>query len=121
MILDVNTLSNEAGKCTETEAIKMNLSELIMFNSFKKKRRSSDNVEHPKTSEPTFPVKIGLLIHSVTRKKSLINKLANDGLSINHQGNSRRYNSISLHEVEQRSISMSTTIKTRTIHYNSYR
>ena len=36
--------------------------------------------------EPPFPVKIGLLIQSTTKKKkTMINKLANDGLSINYQ------------------------------------
>ena len=69
LILDDNTLSNEAGRCTQTEAIKVNLSQLIQFNSVRKKRRLSDNVRYSKTSEPPFPVKIGLLIHSATRKK----------------------------------------------------
>ena len=32
-----------------------------------------------------MPVKIGLLLHAVTRKKSLINKIAADGLCINYQ------------------------------------
>ena len=63
----------------------MNLSQLIQFNTVRKKRRSLDNVQHSKTNKPAFPVKIGLLIHSATRKKSLINELANDGLSINYQ------------------------------------
>ena len=85
LILDDNTLSNEAGRCTQNEAIKVNLSQLIKFNSVRKKRRLSDNVRYSKTNEPPFPVKIGLLIHSATRKKSLINELANDGLSINYQ------------------------------------
>ena len=63
----------------------MNLSQLIQFNSLSKKCRSLDKVRHSKTNESPFPVKIGLLIHSATRKKSLINELANDGLSINYQ------------------------------------
>ena len=63
----------------------MNLSQLIQFNSLSKKCRSLDKVRHSKTNEPPFPVKIGLLKHSATRKKSLINKLANDDLSINYQ------------------------------------
>ena len=46
LILDVNTLSNEAGKCTQIEVIKVSLSQLIHFNSVKKKRRPSDNVSH---------------------------------------------------------------------------
>ena len=54
LILDGNTLSNEAEKYTLTEAIKMNLSQLIQFNSVRKKRRSSDNVRHSKTNEPPF-------------------------------------------------------------------
>ena len=54
LILDGNTLSNEAEKYTLTEAIKVNLSQLIQFNSVRKKRRSSDNVRHSKTNEPPF-------------------------------------------------------------------
>ena len=68
-ITDNNSLSNEAGKCTQTKAIKVNLSQLIQVNSAKKKCQSSEKVAHSKTNEPPFLVKIGLLIHSATRKK----------------------------------------------------
>ena len=85
MVLDDNTLSNEAEKCTQTEAINVNSqlvkSQLIQFISVRKKRRSSYNVSHSKASKPLFPVKICLQLE----KKSLIKKLAHDGLSINYQ------------------------------------
>ena len=85
LVLDDNTLSNEAEKCTQTEAINVNSqlvkSQLIQFISVRKKRRSSDNVSHLKASKPLFPVKICLQLE----KKSLIKKPAHDGLSINYQ------------------------------------
>ena len=69
LILDDNTLSKEAEKCIQSEAIQVHLSQLIQFSSVRKKCRSSDNVRHSKTNKPPFPVKTGLLIHSATRKK----------------------------------------------------
>ena len=37
-----------------------------------------------KTNEPPFPVKIGLLVHAKTRKMSIVEKLAEEGLSISY-------------------------------------
>ena len=84
LILDDNSPSRETDHCTQSEVIKLNLSQLIQYNSVKKKRQSSGPVRHSKVNEPPLPVKIGLLIHASTRKKSLVNKFAKDGLSISY-------------------------------------
>ena len=85
LILDDNTLSDNNDVCTQTEAIKLNLAQLIQYKSVKKKRQLSNKIRHSKSNELPLPVKIGLLIHAVTRKKYLINKIAADGLCINYQ------------------------------------
>ena len=72
LMLDDNTLSNKPGKCTQNEAINVNFSQLIQFNSVRKKLRSSDNVRRSKTNDPSFLVKIGLLIHSATRMMAFL-------------------------------------------------
>ena len=37
---------------------------------------------HSKANEPQLPIKTGLMIHSQTRKKSIVNDLAAEGLSV---------------------------------------
>ena len=80
LIFDDNTPSRKTDHCTQSELIKLNLSQSIQYNSMKKKRQSKGRVRHSKVNEPPLPVKIGLLIHAPTRKKSLVNKYAKDGL-----------------------------------------
>ena len=88
-------------RCTQTEAIALNLSRLIQFRSVKKMHRSS-NVWHSRSNYPPFNEGLFMYYHGVRKIQ-------------------KKYHSTSLHVVQQRSIRMSTKTKTRTIHYNSYR
>ena len=59
-----------------THAIAVNLSQLIRFNAVKTKRKLGDSrFRHSKANEPPRPIKTGLMIHSQTRKKSIVNDL----------------------------------------------
>ena len=59
-----------------THAIAVNLSQLIRFNAVKTKRKLGDSrFRHSKANEPPRPIKNGLMIHSQTRKKSIVNDL----------------------------------------------
>ena len=81
LTLDDNSSSSETDHCTQSGS-KLNVSQLIQYSSVKKKRQSSRPVRHSKVKEPPLPIKIGLLIHAATGKKSLVNKFASDGLPI---------------------------------------
>ena len=68
-----------------TQRVSVNLSQLLRFNAVKTKRNMGDcHIRHSTTNEPSLPAKIGLLIHTKTRKKSIVNDLAAEGLSITY-------------------------------------
>ena len=72
-------LSAKAGSIT------VNLAKLLLFNAVKTKRRSDGFVRHSKTNKQPLPVNVDLMVHLETRKKSLVEKLTNDGLSISYK------------------------------------
>ena len=50
----------------------------------KKKWQSSRPVRHSKINERPLPIKIGMLIHGSTRKRSFVNKFVSDRLSVSY-------------------------------------
>ena len=65
--------------------IATNISQLIRFNSVKSKRKGTvTQLCHSINNEPPLPVLIGLMVHTKTRKKALVNRLASEGLSITY-------------------------------------
>ena len=67
-----------------THAIAVNLSQLIRFNAVKTKQKLGDShFRHSKTNKPPLPIKTDLMIHSQTRKNSIVN-LADAGLSVTY-------------------------------------
>ncbi len=69
-----------------TQKIAINLSQLLRFNAVKSKRKMGDShTRHSTTNEPPLPAKIGLLIHAKTRKKSIVDDLAAEGLSVTYK------------------------------------
>ena len=63
------------------------LSQLIRFNMINNKRHKSEtvsNIRHSKDQETPFPLYLCLLIHSKTRGKIIISKLAIHGLSVSY-------------------------------------
>ena len=70
-----------------TRAIRIceNIGQLIRFNSVKQKRRVEVNhIRHSTKNEPPLPVIIGLMVHAKTRKKSVVNYLEKEGISISY-------------------------------------
>ena len=61
---------------TNAETVATNLAQLLRFNAVKTKRRCDGFLRQFKSNEPHLPIKIGLLVHAKTRKKSLVEKLA---------------------------------------------
>ena len=70
---------------TNASSIVVNLAHLLWFNAVKIKRRLDGFVGHSKTNEPPLPVRVGLMVHSKTRKKSLVENLAKEGLRISYK------------------------------------
>lgn len=54
--------------------------QLNKFNTVKHKRETSGATSHSKKNKPPLPVKIWLIVHAKTRKKSFVEKLAVEGL-----------------------------------------
>ena len=70
----------------KSKRLALNIAQVIRFNAVKTKRSSHDsNFRHSATNEPPLLSKIGLLIHSKTRKISVVDDLAKEGLSIGYK------------------------------------
>ena len=75
---NINTKSSDD---IENQAA-LSISQLIRYNSTIRRRRSTGVIFHSKDREPPLPVYLGLLLHA--RKKGLVDKLCDLGLSISY-------------------------------------
>jgi len=66
-----------------TQAAKT-LSQLIQFNCHVRRRKKSVGIHHNSEREPPLPVYIGLDLHAQTRKRTLVDKMFELGLSISY-------------------------------------
>ena len=83
MILEGININSESFYATNQGAL--SLAQLIKFNNVKHKHRETTiRPLHTLSQETPLPVYLGLMIHSKTRVKGLIEKLATLGLSITH-------------------------------------
>ena len=81
MILEGKKINSESSYANNQVAI--SLAQLIKFNIVKRKRRETRICPRHTLSQKTpLPVYLGLMIHSTTRVKGIIEKLAMLGLSI---------------------------------------
>ena len=80
-------LKDNASKISnESSRVIINISQLIRFNSVQQQRRgSAENVRHCITNEPPLPVAVALMIHSNTRKKTLVNGIGLEGLFVRYE------------------------------------
>ena len=67
-----------------SKSVGANIGQLIKFNTVKHKRQTSSAIRHSKKNKTPLPVKIGLMVHAKTRKKSLVEKSDLEGLSISY-------------------------------------
>ena len=80
------------GTCIKTQLIhevenqaNLSISQLIKYNSCIRRRKDSQKTTfHSKQRESPLPIYIGLLLHGETRKRGLVDKLNNLGLSISY-------------------------------------
>ena len=90
----MNGENSEKNVSTAAACLTLNMAQLLRFNSMKGKRQCSGSVRHSRINQPPLPVKIGLMIHAKTRKKSLIEALASEGLCISYKRVEEIQNSI---------------------------
>ena len=86
MIMNGGDIDNKVSIKEQTAA--MSIAQLIKFNTAKTKRRNipqTDFVRHSNGNETPFPLYLGLMLHSKTRKKGLVNNLARYGLSVSYK------------------------------------
>ena len=72
---------------SSTKQADLTISQLIMYNSYirQRKDRKSVTAYHCKVREMHIAVYLGLLLHSQTRQRNLIDKLHSLGLSISYE------------------------------------
>ena len=66
-------------------SVHTNITQVIGFNSVRHCRcEGIDDHRHSTKNEPPLSVAIAIMIHSRTRKKSIVDKLAHDGLCVSY-------------------------------------
>ena len=65
----------------------LSISQLMLFNATKRRRDNGTtgaSYYHSRDREPPLPIYLGLMTHAETRKRTLVDKLYNLGLSISY-------------------------------------
>ena len=86
MILEGPNIKNQTEN--DDKSAGLTISQLIMFNSVKHKRREeskSKSIRHQRNRETPFPIYMSLLIHSQTRSRELIEKFNSYGICIGYK------------------------------------
>ncbi len=83
MTLDGANMNSHSANQSLAQAV-LSISQLIMFNSTIRRRKNSTSSYHSKQREPPLPIYIGCLIHAKTRKRGLVNKFHELGLSVSY-------------------------------------
>ena len=83
MIMGGASIKTQTSNIVENQAA-LTVSQLIRFNSVVRRRKDSQATYHSKDRETPLPAYLGLLVHAETRKKGLIDKLCDLGLSISY-------------------------------------
>ena len=71
---------------TSAHKASLTIAQLVKFNMVKGKRSNTTNeiARHSKEQETPFPLYLGLMIHSKTRKKGLVGRLAKYGMCVSY-------------------------------------
>ncbi len=78
------TGSSTPSKSEETLPAVSTLTQLIIFNAVKKRRKTSQFTRHNHNKETAFPLYLGLLVHNKTRRRDLVDFLFESGLSVGY-------------------------------------
>lgn len=80
----VKFISSLTGGDAETSKLAENIAQLIQFNSVKSRKPNAAYVRHNIQREQPLPIYIGLLVHSLCGKRSLIDELFEMGMSVSY-------------------------------------
>ena len=86
MILGGTDIKIQSSDLTEAQT-SLSISQLMLFNATKRRRDSGTtgaSYYHSRDREPPLPIYLGLMTHAETRKRTLVDKLYNLGLSISY-------------------------------------
>ena len=83
MIMGGASIKTQSSNIVENQAV-LTVSQLIRFNSVVRRRKDSQASYHSRDRETPLPTYVGLLLHAETRKRGLVDKLCDLGLSISY-------------------------------------
>ena len=81
MIMTGPNIEQQSSNATDTQAM-LTVSQLVRYNLIIRRRVGSSSQYHSVEREPPLPIYLGLLVHARTRKRGLIDKMCELGLSI---------------------------------------
>ena len=77
------SIKTQSSNIVENQAV-LTVSQLIRFNSVVRRRKDSQASYHSRDRGTPLPTYVGLLLHAETRKRGLVDKLCDLGLSISY-------------------------------------
>ena len=83
MILEGSSIKNQASGRGSSQAA-LTIAQLIKFNCVKSRRQNSSFLRHQNSMETPLPLYIGAMIHTRTRKKGLVDRLFDLGISVSY-------------------------------------
>ena len=83
MLLGCSNINDSAHNRSFLQA-QLSISQLVIFNSHIKRRKTSTSAYHSRHREPPLSIYIGSLLHAKTRKRGLIDKLYELGMSVSY-------------------------------------
>ena len=86
MILGGRDIKTQSSDMTKAQT-SLSISQLMLFNATKRRRESGTtgaSYYHSRNREPPLPIYLGLMTHEETRKRTLVDKFYNLGLSISY-------------------------------------
>ena len=76
------------GQMTDTTTVAVTIAQMLKFNSVKHKHKqstlSSSIVRHRPVEETPVPINVGIMLHAHTRKRELVDRLSQIGISISY-------------------------------------
>ena len=83
MIMGGPNIETQSINIVENQAV-LSISQLIRSNCILRRRNDSTALYHSKNRETPFPIYLGLLLHAEPRKRGLVDKMCDLGLSISY-------------------------------------
>ena len=84
MILGGTNIENQTDNNEDVKSAALSITQLLVFNAMKYSRKNGSAVRHNLDRETRLPLYLGLLVHNITRKRDLIDKLFERGLSVSY-------------------------------------